>query len=228
MYTGGRKKQASGGSVSKRHVRPPFNKCRAPAEQIEEEKKLTVGQRVDLGVSLLLNAAKARERVDTVNVHGAGPADAFPARPPERQRRVHFVLDLDESIEDHGAAGIEVDLVRLQVRLLCRLIRVPAVDLEVLEVLRLGGGRACLHLGGRGKGAGRRRRERLCGCRGEGATRRRGRCPHRAQRGRCQEGHVDQRGCQKWWGKGQGRWWNKQRWQAGARLCREAQRQRLS
>lgn len=116
-------------------------------------------ERVDLGVLLLVNSAQASERIDTVNVHGTASANALSATSSERKRAVHLVLDLDEGVQHHWAASIEVDLVCLQVWLLCWLIGVlqmkrlsasfltsrsgvaahPSVNLEVLVVLRLGG-----------------------------------------------------------------------------------------
>ena len=96
-----------------------------------------VWQRVDLGVVLLVNSAEACERVDTVNVHGARTADALTARTTEGECRVNLVLDLDQGVKNHWTGLVEVERVRLQTRLLGGLIRVPSVNLELLQLLRL-------------------------------------------------------------------------------------------
>mmetsp|Transcript_15215 Transcript_15215/g.41587 ORF Transcript_15215/g.41587 Transcript_15215/m.41587 type:complete len:308 (-) Transcript_15215:66-989(-) len=116
-----------------------------------------VGQRLDLdGRSVRLDVEEAREAVLAVDVHGAGPADALAAGAAEGERGVDLVLDLDEGVQDHGAARLEVDGVLLQVRL-GHLVGVVAVDAELL-----GGGHR-----------GRRRRE---GPAARGGGRHRPRC----------------------------------------------------
>mmetsp|Transcript_45657 Transcript_45657/g.102900 ORF Transcript_45657/g.102900 Transcript_45657/m.102900 type:complete len:207 (-) Transcript_45657:234-854(-) len=55
-----------------------------------------VRQGVDLGAHACVgDLAEARKRVGPIHVHGARAADALAARPPERERRVHLVLNLD-------------------------------------------------------------------------------------------------------------------------------------
>lgn len=54
---------------------------------------------------------KAGQCVHTVDVHGAAPADALAATPPEGQGRVDFVLDPDERIEHHGARLVQIERV---------------------------------------------------------------------------------------------------------------------
>ena len=72
-------------------------------------------QRVDLGdaagllLALLpLDVAEARERVLPVDVHRAGSADPLAARPAERQRGILLRLDLNEGVEHHGPAVVQV------------------------------------------------------------------------------------------------------------------------
>ena len=64
----------------------------------------TVRKRVDLGVLGLvaLDAAKASERVLSVDVHRARAADTLAAGATESECRVDLILDLDECIEDLG------------------------------------------------------------------------------------------------------------------------------
>lgn len=95
-----------------------------------------VRQRRDRRGGPVGDLGEAGEAVAAVDVHGAGPADALAAGPPEGEGRIDLVLDLDEGVEDHGAALPEVDLVVLELRLR-GVVRGPPVDREGLEV---GGG----------------------------------------------------------------------------------------
>lgn len=73
---------------------------------------LTVGQGVDLGgLAINLDLANTGEGVGTTNVHGAGTADTLTAGATEGEGGVDLVLDLDQGIEDHGAAVVHVDLI---------------------------------------------------------------------------------------------------------------------
>jgi hypothetical protein len=75
-------------------------------------KKLTVGQGVDLGgLAVDLDLANTGEGVGTANVHGAGTANTLAAGATEGEGGVDLVLDLDQGIEDHGAAVVHVDLI---------------------------------------------------------------------------------------------------------------------
>jgi hypothetical protein len=95
-----------------------------------------VRQRIDLRVALdLTDGLGARQRIHPVDVHRARSADAFAARAPERERRVDFVLDLDQRVENHRAAAVHVDLVGVDARLLVR-VGVEPIDAECLDVLR--------------------------------------------------------------------------------------------
>lgn len=102
-----------------------------------------VRQRVDLGglVDVRVDVADAGQRVDAVDVHGAGAAHALAARAPERQRGVHLVLDLQQRVEHHGRALVQVHLVVLHGGLLVGLVGVPAVHGEGLHALGERGGR---------------------------------------------------------------------------------------
>lgn len=93
---------------------------------------------VNLGVFALrpVNAAEARKCVLAINVHGARPADTFAAGASERERRVHLVLDLDEGVEDHGTALVQVNLVRLQHGLGTRFVRILRAHHAALATLR--------------------------------------------------------------------------------------------
>ena len=62
---------------------------------------------VNLGVlgRVPVDPAEARQRVLAVDVHGAGAADTLAARPAECERRVDFVLNLDERVKDLRRGG---------------------------------------------------------------------------------------------------------------------------
>ena len=68
------------------------------------------------------------------DIHGAGATDALPAGPPEGQAGVHLVLDLDERVQHHGTAVVQVDLVILHLGLGPGLLGVPS-GITVLQNL---------------------------------------------------------------------------------------------
>lgn len=78
------------------------------------------------------NLGETSEAVAAINVHRAGAADPLAAGAAEGEGRVDLVLDLDERVQDHRPALLQVDLVVLQLRLR-RVLRVPPVDLERLH-----------------------------------------------------------------------------------------------
>ena len=60
------------------------------------------------------------------NIHGAGTTDSLATGSSEGQTRVHLILDLDERVQHHGAAVVQVHLVVLHLRLGPRLLRIPS------------------------------------------------------------------------------------------------------
>ena len=97
--------------------------------------------------SLGLDVAQTGQGVGAVDVHGARAADALPAGAAEGEGRILLVLDFEERVEDHRAAIVEVDGIGGQIRLLL-LVRIPPVDLEIFDPLRLRGWGGILHLEG--------------------------------------------------------------------------------
>ena len=98
-----------------------------------------VGERVDLhALPAFVDGAGAGERVRAVDVHRAGTADSLPARATEGQRGVCLVLDLDEGVENHRSAGVEIHFVGVESRVRPE-IRVVAVHLETLDAPALAG-----------------------------------------------------------------------------------------
>ena len=95
---------------------------------------LHVGQRVHFHVPLYLaDPLDAGQGVDPVDVHGATAADPFPAGTAEGEGGIGLVLDLDQGVENHGAAIVEIDLEAVEPGIVV-LVRVPAVDLEGLHL----------------------------------------------------------------------------------------------
>ena len=77
-----------------------------------------VRERVNLAVAAVtVDTAQAGEGVDTINVHGAATANTLTARTAESEGRVKLVLDLQKSIENHGAGLVQINLVALHVGL---------------------------------------------------------------------------------------------------------------
>lgn len=97
--------------------------------------------------------------VDSINVHRTAPANPLATASPERQCRVHLVLDPDQSVQHHWSGLVEIKAVLLHFRLRGRLVRVPSVDLEglhlgllrrarVLDGCAFGRGLGCARAGG--------------------------------------------------------------------------------
>lgn len=82
---------------------------------------------------------QAGQSVDSINVHRAASADTLAAAPPEGQGGIDLVLYADQRIQHHRARLLQIQLVRLHLGLLGRLVGVPAVDMEGLHLRVLGG-----------------------------------------------------------------------------------------
>ena len=94
-----------------------------------------VRQRRDPARSWLeaVDRGQTGERVGPIDVHRAGAAHAFTAGSPERQRRIDLVVDLDQRVENHRSALIEIDFEHID-RRVGVLVRIPAIDPEALDV----------------------------------------------------------------------------------------------
>src|SRR5579875_2720880 len=112
-------------------------------QRTDPHRPLDVGDRLDAG-----------KRVRPVDIHRAGAANPLAARAAKGQRRIDLVLDLDQRVENHRAAFVEIDREAVDDRVL-PVIRVPAIDPEFahpLGVRRGGDGLAGADPGIRGKG----------------------------------------------------------------------------
>src|SRR3546814_19414189 len=69
------------------------------------------GQRGDADLTLqILDRGGAGEAVRAVDVHRARSANALAARAAESERRILIGLDLDQRVEDHRPAIVEINL----------------------------------------------------------------------------------------------------------------------
>lgn len=91
-----------------------------------------VWQRRDRGGTPRRDLGEASEAITAVDVHRAGPTDPLTARSTEGERWVDLVLDLDQSVENHGSTLFQIDLVVLELRLR-GVVWVPTVDREGLQ-----------------------------------------------------------------------------------------------
>ena len=96
-----------------------------------------IGQWADLHLAAgnLGPAVGARQGVAAADIHGARAADAFAAGPPERQGRIHGVLDVDQRIQNHRTAGVDIHLEGVPMRVFVAL-GVVAIDAEGLGLAR--------------------------------------------------------------------------------------------
>ena len=74
-----------------------------------------VGKRVNLHVAInLVKAIDTGQRVDPINVHRTRSTNAFAAGPAECQGWINFILNFDQRVQNHRAAGIHIHKVRIQ------------------------------------------------------------------------------------------------------------------
>ena len=61
-----------------------------------------MGQWIYFGIlaRISINPTQACQGVLTVDIHGARPADALTTRAAKRKRRIDFVLDLNQSVQN--------------------------------------------------------------------------------------------------------------------------------
>ncbi len=81
-----------------------------------------------------IDAIDTGQRVDAVDVHRARATDTFAARAAEGQCWVDLVLNLDQRVQDHWAAIVHVDKIRIDGWVFA-IIWVPAINLELAQVL---------------------------------------------------------------------------------------------
>lgn len=74
------------------------------------------------------------QSINTINIHRAAPANTLSTAPAKRECGIHLVLDPNQRVEHHGPGLVQVQRVRLHPRLRGRLVGVPAVDVEGLDL----------------------------------------------------------------------------------------------
>ena len=95
------------------------------------------------GLEVGSRPTKTGECVYSINVHGAATTDTFSTTPPKCQGGINLVLDSDQGIQHHGTGLVQVQGVALHARLGRWFIRVPAVDVEGLDLGILSCGGIC-------------------------------------------------------------------------------------
>ena len=80
-----------------------------------------------------VDGPNACKRMQTIAVHCARATDSFPAGSPERQCRIHVLLDVDESIQVHGGNFLQIDVVADVFGFIGGIFRVILVDEESLH-----------------------------------------------------------------------------------------------
>lgn len=90
-----------------------------------------MGKRIDLhSLGLFIDIAQACQGIGTIDIHGATAANSLTARSTESQGRILLVLNLDQSVQNHRSAVVQIDSVSGSVWLLV-LFRVPSINFEV-------------------------------------------------------------------------------------------------
>jgi hypothetical protein len=115
---------------------------------------------IDFGgtAGLGINVGQTGQGVATINVHGTRSTDSLTARTTKGKSWILFILNFDESIQNHGTAIVQINGVGGQVWLLV-LVWVPTINLEILDAFLLGWSRnVALERGFRGKGSHRKTR----------------------------------------------------------------------
>jgi cytochrome c peroxidase len=77
---------------------------------------------------------RGHQSIGAIDVHSAGTTDPLSARPPKSQCLVDLILDLDECVEHHGPARINIHFVSVEARVQV-VAWTPAVDTERLDPL---------------------------------------------------------------------------------------------
>ena len=75
------------------------------------------------------NEPRACEPVRAIHIHGARTADALATRATEGKRRVHVVLNPEESVQNHRAAIVEIDFEGIETWVLAG-VRLVAIYLK--------------------------------------------------------------------------------------------------
>ena len=75
---------------------------------------------------------QASQCVDSINVHCATPTDSLPTTPPKCQGRIHLIFYSNQRVQHHWPSLVQIESVRLHLRLLSRSIWRPTIDVKSL------------------------------------------------------------------------------------------------
>jgi hypothetical protein len=90
------------------------------------------------------------QSINPINIHRTAPTNPLSTAPSKSKRRIYLILNPDQRIQHHRSGLVQVQSVRLHPRLRGRFIRVPAVNVEGLDLGVWGGGRLFDRAGLRG------------------------------------------------------------------------------
>lgn len=85
----------------------------------------------------LVNGTDTGQVMSSIDIHSAGTTDSFSTTTSERECWVYFILDLDQSIQEHGTAFAHIDVVRHIFWSILGIIRVSSVDIKPLHLFLL-------------------------------------------------------------------------------------------
>lgn len=72
--------------------------------------------------------------INTINIHRTTPTNPLPTTPSKREGGVNLILNPNQRIQHHRARLIQIQSIRLHTRFGRGLVRVPAVDVERLDL----------------------------------------------------------------------------------------------
>jgi hypothetical protein len=88
-------------------------------------------------IVVLGHTTKTGQVMTTIDVHGAGTADALTARSAEGKSRVDLVLDLDQGVQEHGSAIVHINVVGHVFGTILGVAWVASIDVDPLHVFLL-------------------------------------------------------------------------------------------
>ena len=110
-----------------------FVKIGHVGDQIFEHKHVWQGINLGgFGCIFLINIGQTSQSIDPINIHGTRTANAFATRTTKGQGWILLVFNLDESIQYHGTAFIQINRISRKIGALI-LFRIPTIDLEILD-----------------------------------------------------------------------------------------------
>lgn len=122
-------------------LNPWLDRCVLSVEEVHVRNQILnhkhMWKRVDLGAlrGIRIDFTDTSQGVLPADIHRTRSADSFTATSSEGERWIHFVLDLDQRVENHSTALVEIDVELLHGRLCSWSLRIEAVDFEGLDTV---------------------------------------------------------------------------------------------